>query len=422
MLDDFYNRKMQLAQALAPRRGLMRQPLQMGAIAQSMPNQNMQTEQSLQQVNEQNMQAAMQDPGTSKQELAKALAGRGFTPAQDWFGVAANALEGYNMGKSQSDAIEEAKKKSEYESLKRNLIASQLPEQYKQIAQADPELAFKLIELNKPKNQFGSGLTGNLAALNYKAQTEGLTPEEQAQYDAIAKTIQMTGGVQYFTDAEGRPGGSLPRKPLIQGQIPANAPLPPAPPSINNAPTNMFEETNQPINADANNDGFVTKTEQAIAEEKAKSEIKLTEETRKAENKKAASVSDLPELISEARSYLPIATEGAQEYAITSLNRLGGKSTDTSRANAALKAIGGRLTAAMPRMEGPQSEYDVKLYQEMAGEVANPFSPIGDRLEALKTIEKITKRYLDLNTGSALPKIESKPKTASDILKEYGIE
>lgn len=58
-----------------------------------------------------------------------------------------------------------------------------------------------------------------------------------------------------------------------------------------------------------------------------------------------------------------------------------------------LKAIGGQLVSKMPRMEGPQSNYDVQNYKEMAGDVGNPNLPIERRLAALKAVENIVKKY-----------------------------
>ena len=74
-----------------------------------------------------------------------------------------------------------------------------------------------------------------------------------------------------------------------------------------------------------------------------------------------------------------------------------------------LRAIGGALVSKMPRMEGPQSNYDVQNYKEMAGDVGNPNLPIKRRLAALKTVEEIVTRN---QNKSANPAID-------DILKKY---
>lgn len=59
----------------------------------------------------------------------------------------------------------------------------------------------------------------------------------------------------------------------------------------------------------------------------------------------------------------------------------------------ALRAIGGSLVAKMPRMEGPQSNYDVQNYREMAGQVGDSTIPIERRLKALDAVERLWKKY-----------------------------
>lgn len=78
--------------------------------------------------------------------------------------------------------------------------------------------------------------------------------------------------------------------------------------------------------------------------------------------------------------------------------RLVGISDTGTQANAALNVIAGNLTAAVPRMEGPQSDADRMYYQEQAGKVGNTTIPINDRLAALNEIDKINQKYAHLNT------------------------
>src|SRR3990167_5104567 len=62
-----------------------------------------------------------------------------------------------------------------------------------------------------------------------------------------------------------------------------------------------------------------------------------------------------------------------------------------------MKAIGGALTAKMPRMEGPQSDRDVALYKEMAAQVGDPMVPIARRKAALDTVKQLWSKYERLN-------------------------
>ena len=70
-----------------------------------------------------------------------------------------------------------------------------------------------------------------------------------------------------------------------------------------------------------------------------------------------------------------------------------GKSTQGAQASAQLQAIGGMLTAKMPKMSGPQSDKDVQLYREMAGAVGDASKPLQTRLAALQTVREIQGRY-----------------------------
>lgn len=58
-----------------------------------------------------------------------------------------------------------------------------------------------------------------------------------------------------------------------------------------------------------------------------------------------------------------------------------------------LQSLSGALVSKMPRMEGPQSDKDVVLYQQMAGDIGNRWLPIKRRLEALDTVRKIYAKY-----------------------------
>jgi hypothetical protein len=69
----------------------------------------------------------------------------------------------------------------------------------------------------------------------------------------------------------------------------------------------------------------------------------------------------------------------------------------------ALKTVAGQLVSKMPRMEGPQSNYDVQNYKEMAGDVGNQNIPIARRLRALEEMEKIVRKYDKTSPQSNAP-------------------
>ena len=111
-------------------------------------------------------------------------------------------------------------------------------------------------------------------------------------------------------------------------------------------------------------------------------------------SKKEVGASNMLDLIDEARTLLPLATSGKLETKVKEIGQdVFGYSTDASQADAQLKVIGANLTSNIPRMEGPQSDKDTQMYREAASDVANTLIPAGDRMAALKTLEKIQKKY-----------------------------
>ena len=58
-----------------------------------------------------------------------------------------------------------------------------------------------------------------------------------------------------------------------------------------------------------------------------------------------------------------------------------------------LKTVAARLIAKVPRFEGPQSDKDVTLYKQAAGDAGNDSLPRARRLAAIKTMREIYKGY-----------------------------
>ena len=97
--------------------------------------------------------------------------------------------------------------------------------------------------------------------------------------------------------------------------------------------------------------------------------------------------------IAEAKDIIGRGSSGIVGTALAKGGSLLGYSTPESQANAELGVVGGTLTLSVPRMEGAQSEPDRRLYEQVAGDVANTNKSKEDRLAALSTMEKITKKY-----------------------------
>ena len=108
-------------------------------------------------------------------------------------------------------------------------------------------------------------------------------------------------------------------------------------------------------------------------------------------------------LIDEAKTIIPQATGSYLGAGVDQAGRFFGVSTGGDMAAARLKAIEGALVAKMPKMSGPQSDKDVLLYRQMAGEIGDPTVPQERKLAALETIRMIQGRYASGSGGTPAP-------------------
>ena len=69
---------------------------------------------------------------------------------------------------------------------------------------------------------------------------------------------------------------------------------------------------------------------------------------------------------------------------------------------ARLRIIGDTLINKVPRMEGPQSDFDRKNYERQAGRLGDPTLSIAERLSALKEVKRIMTKYESLNQTDAM--------------------
>lgn len=113
---------------------------------------------------------------------------------------------------------------------------------------------------------------------------------------------------------------------------------------------------------------------------------------------------DTLSLLARAERILPAATGSRGGQLVDAAASLVGTSTPGAQATAQLQTIAGQLTSKMPRMQGPQSDRDVQLYQQMAGDLANPSIPTETRLAALKTIRELNQKYANQQPAAADPR------------------
>ncbi|MCS4234408.1 hypothetical protein [Stenotrophomonas sp. BIGb0135] len=71
-----------------------------------------------------------------------------------------------------------------------------------------------------------------------------------------------------------------------------------------------------------------------------------------------------------------------------------GRATDGAKANASLRVLATRLTAKVPRFEGPQSDKDVAEYKAAAGDLANESLPVEIRRAAGMTLQRLSQKAI----------------------------
>jgi uncharacterized protein (UPF0147 family) len=138
--------------------------------------------------------------------------------------------------------------------------------------------------------------------------------------------------------------------------------------------------------------------------------IRQLESEAKAEerNKPVTEAKDSIKLIDQAEKLLDKATASLTGTGVDVLAGSVGVSTEGAKAAAQLKAIQGALVSKMPKMSGPQSDKDVLLYREMAGQIGDSTLPVGTRKAALETIREIQERYAKVPLGTSKP-VETSP-------------
>lgn len=100
-------------------------------------------------------------------------------------------------------------------------------------------------------------------------------------------------------------------------------------------------------------------------------------------------------LIKEADSLIDKATGSGIGAGADYLAGMGGYSTGGAQSIARLRVIEGALLAQMPRMEGPQSNYDVQNYKQAAAQLGDPTIPRETKKQALAELRRIQETYAD---------------------------
>lgn len=103
--------------------------------------------------------------------------------------------------------------------------------------------------------------------------------------------------------------------------------------------------------------------------------------------------SDVISIATQADQLLNNATGSVLGAGFDAAARAFGMSTPGGDAAAQLKVLQGMLVSKMPKMSGPQSDKDVQLYREMAGQIGDATLPISTRRAALDQIYALNAKY-----------------------------
>ena len=156
--------------------------------------------------------------------------------------------------------------------------------------------------------------------------------------------------------------------------------------------------------------------------------LTATQEKTEAEKLKTGRQSEqMLSAIQEARSLLgKNPTQSGIGSAVDYLGRKVGVSSGSAQTAAQLETLSGWMVANVPRMEGPQSNFDIQNYQTMAAKVGDRSVPVAERLAALGTLEGLHRKYAEIN-GTPLPTparltVDTNlgvPGDIADIMKKY---
>lgn len=216
----------------------------------------------------------------------------------------------------------------------------------------------------------GYGDDARIAAANERNRLTGVGHEQQAArlaYEGVP--MPGAGGAAAAPGAPGLPPA---------GAAPAGAPAPAA--NLPARPPGMSDKAYAE---------FVAKD----AEERQK-KIRTMEQLP-AQIARARAILKPPTVDAEGNKIAPTAipTSSGAGLAADVVTDFFGIETKSKDQAGALKTIAGWLTSSVPRMEGPQSDADVKSYREMAAKVGDASVTISERLRALDELEAIASRY-----------------------------
>ncbi|PPC08136.1 hypothetical protein SOI76_05290 [Acinetobacter pittii] len=171
---------------------------------------------------------------------------------------------------------------------------------------------------------------------------------------------------------------------------------------------NEWLAKNKPIGTEMGNDGYMYAIYPGgkgvrISDERgtpiqAQPKSAGANSTAAAQNEERQRISRVNAVLDEIQGILPDATASYAGRGIDLLARGVGIATSGDIATGKLGTLGGQLVALMPKMSGPQSDKDVAMYKQMAGQLDDPTVPLQVRQAALQTIRSLNNKYAEMNS------------------------
>lgn len=111
--------------------------------------------------------------------------------------------------------------------------------------------------------------------------------------------------------------------------------------------------------------------------------------------KKTTDANDVISILNVVDTLLPKSTGSLIGTVIDSVSGVVGKTPKGSEPAQQLRMLQGALISKMPKMSGPQSDKDVLLYRQMAGEIGDSTIPVKNRQAAATMLRTLNEKYSD---------------------------
>jgi hypothetical protein len=179
-----------------------------------------------------------------------------------------------------------------------------------------------------------------------------------------------------FEGITGGTGGGMP-----MGNVPAAGGMP-----VGNAPAQQVSNTIVPNTQSqyVNNPALSPKANQELA---VKFYADLNKNLKNAQDSFNV-IKDAADIFNTGRP-----TSGGFQNIGTGVTEFFNIPTQAADADAKLTILGEKLTAQVPRFEGPQSDKDTEAYRAAAGNLGNSNKTISSRMSALNTLIDLNKKY-----------------------------